>query len=122
MTSQPHPPQAEMPKSQAPQSQKPKSQAPKSQAPKRQAPKRTSVSSTEDESADPVGDGHSDAEFAAHLPTPGRPNPAPDEGDRVPDDGGHHEPVDDEDDSPKPPVRQVAHRYAFYQRRKGNTP
>lgn len=33
----------------------------------------------EDESADPVGDGHSDAELAAGLPPqPGRPNPEPD--------------------------------------------
>jgi hypothetical protein len=34
----------------------------------------------EDESADPVGDGVSDAAMAAGLPPlPGRPNPAPDE-------------------------------------------
>jgi hypothetical protein len=36
-------------------------------------------SGREDESADPVGDGHSDAEFAvAQPPVPGRENPGPD--------------------------------------------
>jgi hypothetical protein len=44
----------------------------------------------EDESADPVGDGHSDADFAAQLPLPGVPNPAPDQGD------GMHESEDGE--------------------------
>lgn len=32
----------------------------------------------EDEDADPVGDGRSDAELAEHLPKPAQPNPAPD--------------------------------------------
>jgi hypothetical protein len=61
----------------------------------------SSVPTTEDESADPVGDGHSDADFAAQSPLPGRPNPAPDEGEESPDDDHHHKPSDDDDDAPK---------------------
>jgi hypothetical protein len=59
----------------------------------RRVPRHT----VEDESADPVGDGHSDADFAAQLPLPGAPNPAPDQGDGThePDDG---EPTDDPGD------------------------
>jgi len=57
----------------------------------------------EDESADPVGDGHSDADFAqAQAPVPGQPNPQPDpphprkpgdeeEDDDAPDDEGDAE-------------------------------
>lgn len=52
----------------------------------------------EDESADPVGDGHSDAEFAAQLPpVPGRPNPEPDQpAPSPPDDGGLPDEPDDD--------------------------
>ena len=62
------------------------------------------VDGDDDESADPVGDGHADAALAASLPPrPDRPNPEPDppadappvspDGDLPPaDDGGPHQP------------------------------
>lgn len=60
-------------------------------------PRRRSAS--EDESADPVGDGHADADLAASLPPrPGRPNPEPDppDGDTpLPGDGDVPTPDDD---------------------------
>ena len=43
-------------------------------------PRPASTQQSEDESTDPVGDGHADAELAANLPpVPGRPNPEPDQ-------------------------------------------
>jgi hypothetical protein len=40
---------------------------------------RAVPAAVEDESADPVGDGHSDADYAAQMPPPQHPNPAPDQ-------------------------------------------
>ena len=52
-------------------------------------PRPVSAPRREDESADPVGDGHADADFAANLPpVPGRPNPEPDQPSPTPDDEG----------------------------------
>lgn len=54
----------------------------------------------EDESADPVGDGHSDAEFAAQVSNPARDPRERD--DRTP--GEHNQPVDpDQSNAPAEP-------------------
>jgi hypothetical protein len=62
----------------------------------------------ESESADPVGDGHSDADYAAQMPPPDRPNPSPDkqespeeERDRERERERHH---DRDDDPPSGPL------------------
>ena len=70
--------------------------------------KPTAARQPEDESADPVGDGHADADLAADLPpVPGRPNPEPDLPSPTPADEG--EMPDENDDelrlSPSPSGR-----------------
>ena len=65
-------------------------------------------SGPEDESADPVGDGHSDADLANNVVTqqPGRPNPEPD----VPSPVVPDQPADDETDEGQESERHPARR------------
>lgn len=61
----------------------------------------------EDESADPVGDGHSDAEFASRVVIqPGRPNPEPDGPPPVMPDVPADAGADDDEDSERHPARR----------------
>jgi hypothetical protein len=65
----------------------------------------------EDEAADPVGDGHSDADYAEQMPPPEHPNPSPDR-QQLPGDGEQPELPGDAEQTPHPahPHRSTVQR------------
>jgi hypothetical protein len=75
------------------------------------AAKRVPKASVEDEAADPVGDGHSDADYAQQMPPPDHPNPAPDRKEPAGDIDLPQSPGDDEQTlNPAHPHRSITHR------------
>jgi hypothetical protein len=73
--------------------------------------KRANHAAGEDEAADPVGDGHADADDAEQMPPPAHPNPSPDQ-QQLPGDGDPPERPGDAEQTahPEHPYRSTMRR------------